>query len=243
MTRAVRSLCRRVLFDLLCGGFAALAFVGCAGIRRDATPSAFAESVTFLRVELDCPIVSNLACGSEAKPFLQRLDKRREIKKSWLDRSGTIMAIEWESAPGPALREAALAAVTLNKRCPLETKVLNATERARVATAFHARNGWYQAAEMDQLTAEEAERIAARLVSRMSLAADLPSSKAQSLRSSIAAILTERLTATGKDPLRRGLRGVTVRILKIAEPLLTEAELEALDHALRGGFAAAPYEP
>ena len=202
-----------------------------------------AESVTFIRVPLDCPITPGLACGSEAKPFLQRLDKRREIARTWLNRSGTIVAIEWESKAPQRTRDATISAMTGNRVQGFEAKVLNARERSRVEESFRTRAEWYQAAEMDQLTAEEARAIAERLVWRMTVLSDLSPEKRSMLRSTIARIVAERLNATGNDAARRGMRGLEIRILKTAEPMLTADEVDALDFALAGGLGPAPYEP
>jgi len=138
--------------------------------------------VQFYRVGLGCEAASGIGCGIRAKPILERLEANEAIAAAWLHRSGTVLAICWtrESADD----EAAIAA----------EKVVDSEERRALLETLGRRELWYRGAEVDELSAEEAAVIAARVVGRLRARAELEPDTAAQLTRSIAEACNRVLT-------------------------------------------------
>jgi hypothetical protein len=55
-----------------------------------------AAQVGFYAVELVCPAAHQIGCGSAAKPILLELERNADVSGAWLNRAGTMMAVEWK---------------------------------------------------------------------------------------------------------------------------------------------------
>ena len=54
------------------------------------------QRISLYQAELVCPAVSQIGCGSAAKPLLLELERDPHIAEAWLNRAGTIVAVVWK---------------------------------------------------------------------------------------------------------------------------------------------------
>ena len=120
------------------------------------------EHLTFYQVNLICGVATDIGCGSRSKPILLDLEKEKNIKEAWLNRSGTVVAVVWQenSAPQPAL----VPAIFRKHRTSVEELSGKAHQNQR--SSFY-NDPWYRGAEVDRLSMEEAGRIASQVVDRL----------------------------------------------------------------------------
>ena len=122
----------------------------------------------------------------------------------------------------------------------LKSHKLTATELTRSAHAkalkqFRSGTGWHRADAMDQLSAEEAGIIAARLLRRVEAKTPLPEAKAATLKSSLSDALKERFFGS-PSRVARTPEQERDDFLDKAASYLNEEELASLRHALASGL-------
>jgi hypothetical protein len=138
----------------------------------------------FYRVGLICEAASELGCGIRAKPVLEKLEAHESISDAWLDASGSLLAIRWKSQP---VEDAGiLASAFTGEQCVSAERITDADECRALLNALALGDGWYQAAQVDRLSEEEAAVIAARVVRRVEAKTVLEADLAHRLMMSIA---------------------------------------------------------
>src|SRR5213593_1097786 len=53
------------------------------------------EQISLFKVPLGCEAAAGLGCGVKAKPILQALARQPAVAQTWLNRSGTSIALLW----------------------------------------------------------------------------------------------------------------------------------------------------
>jgi hypothetical protein len=188
---------------------------------------------------LICPAAPTIGCGSRAKPILQNLEASADIREAWLNRAGTQMAVVWEK-PGSQRSRGRILNSLLQKWDVTATE-LSREEQAQAANEFDSQAGWYRAETLDQLSKEEAAIIAARIIGRIQQKTELSDTKAETLRTAMTNILTERLLGLSEQPARSREEERQAFLRKAAE-YLNEIELAALSEATALGFRPLPGE-
>ena len=178
--------------------------------------------VGFYAVELVCPAAPQIGCGSAAKPILLALEHNDSISAAWLNRAGTMMAVEWRKDASRKQRLKIMASAIEDK--PVEVK---GAARKKALEQFITGNGWYRSAEVDQLSAEEAVIIARRLVRRMNKLISMTEEKTKALEEGIAGVMKEKLTNKEQETRLQ----TEEKILGICRKHLNEEEIAVLKKA------------
>jgi hypothetical protein len=115
---------------------------------------------------------------------------------------------------------------------------LNGEKRDAALNAFAPAAGWYTSSQVDRLSEEEVDIIAARLVHRVRTAVTLSDEDAAHLSNSIGAAIKRCFLGSS------GAWGQSLedRILETGRPLLGEEGMAALKHAFYLGYEALPGE-
>jgi hypothetical protein len=185
-----------------------------------------ADRVSVFKVPLVCPAAPQIGCGSASKPILLDLEKQPGVLEAWLNRAGTIIAVVWK--PDSSAETRGHVAAELKEDRAAE---LGGESRDRAVKDFLSGKGWYHAAEVDRLSEEEADIIAARLVRFIRSKASMPNDKAEPLQRAFADLLRKDLTgkSTGgtklQDVARNYLDSEQLKILK--EAIKDEEEIES----------------
>ena len=56
------------------------------------------KTISFYKVPLVCGADKEIGCGSRIKPLFIETEKVKEVKESWVNRQGTVIAIVWQDA-------------------------------------------------------------------------------------------------------------------------------------------------
>jgi hypothetical protein len=183
--------------------------------------------VSFYEVQLVCPAAPQIGCGSAAKPILRELEQQPGVKKALLNRGGTVMALVWQ--PATSVRQR----VNATARATAYGKALSGAAEARARADFLSRtNDWFRAAEVDRLSEEEAEIIAARLVRRTQTKTALPKESAAALQRLIADAARRRFI----DPASNPQEDIEARVQARAKELLNERQFAAFEEACAAGY-------
>ena len=129
------------------------------------------ELVLFYDVPLVCGAAPDIGCGSRAKPVFIDLERQPNIKEAWLNRSGTVIAV----VGGPSVtdrQQIVDIAEPIFKNHDLEVRFIGETKCLdSLMSDFHGdgppagRAGkWYRGVDVDQLSIEEAGRLAEKAV-------------------------------------------------------------------------------
>jgi len=211
-----------------------LAFLlaGCSHVTPpDDVPISSPHYVTFYEVQLVCPAAPRIGCGSAAKPLLLELESQPGVKEAWLNRSGTIIAIVWEPATSSRQRS--------NASHTASGKELTAAGEKPVRNDFISRtNNWFRGREVDRLSEEEADIIAARLIRRTQARSLLPRETAGALHRLIA----ETARRAFLDPENNPRKELEDRARTRARDLLNEQQFAAFEEAYAGGWRPLPNE-
>lgn len=184
--------------------------------------------MSFFRVALVCEAAPHIGCGPIAAPVLVELEQQPGVREAWLNRKGTVLGVLWAGAsadPGTVIR-------TLGRR-GISSIELENEEQQRVHEAFTRRDGWYRPAQLQELSAEEAQVIAARLAARLQRDIRLPAEAMERL--------VNRLEQACARALAEGSAaavGIEVLRERVAAALL-DAARDILDPGAFGAFQAA----
>jgi hypothetical protein len=130
---------------------------------RDADAAALTQ---FYRVGLICEAASEIGCGIRAKPVLKKLEAHESVGNAWLNATGTILAVRWKRQ---SLEDERILAFAFTGEPPgCAEKLSDPDVRRGLLDALARGEGWYRAADVDQLSEREAAIIAARMVKRLS---------------------------------------------------------------------------
>jgi len=118
------------------------------------------ETITFYEVPLVCGAAPEIACGSRVKPLFIDTEKEEQIKESWSNRPGTVIAIVWNGESDEKLIQ------SLFKKHGIEAKLIFDDKEIEKQTAsLKGKDKWYEGMEVDQLSLEEAGVIAETMTS------------------------------------------------------------------------------
>lgn len=187
-----------------------------------------ASAMSFFRVALACGAAPHIGCGPIATPVLLGLEGEPAVREAWLNRKGTILGVRWAS--GVEDRDNVIRALRRQGIAAIE---LESDEQRLAYEAFTRGDGWYRSKQLQELSAEEAQVIAARLVRRLEqkiqLSADTVERLMSRLEQACARALAEGSTAAAEIEVLRE---------QVASALL-HAGRDVLDSAAFGAFQAA----
>lgn len=148
---------------LILGGLTAVSLCCWAFVSRVANNFEVPEvGITFHEVELVCGAAPDMGCGSRSKPILLDLEKEETIKEAWLNRAGTIVAIVWQEDVEPNIN----AVPTIFKKHGKSFKTLNGETYKEQLASFKT-DRWYKGSDVDELSMEEAGRIANQIIEQL----------------------------------------------------------------------------
>src|SRR5712691_11666100 len=176
-----------------------------------------ADRVSVFKAPLVCPAAPQIGCGSASKPILLDLERQPGVLEAWLNRAGTIISVVWKPDSDAETRRNVTAELKEDHAIELDGK-----SRDNAVKDFLSGKGWYRGADVDRLSEEEADIIAARLVRSLQAKSALTKDKAEGLRHAFSDTLRKDLTgkSTGpnhlEDIAREYLDQEQIKILKQA---------------------------
>lgn len=184
--------------------------------------------MSFFRVGLVCEAAPHIGCGPMAAPVLVELEQQPGVREAWLNRKGTVLVVLWAGAGA----DAGTVIRTLGRQGISGIELEN-EEQQRAHEAFARRDGWYRPAQLQELSAEEAQVIAARLVRRLQQNIRLPAEAVEGLMSRL-----EQACARALAEGAAAAVGIEVLRERVAAALL-DAARDILDPGAFGAFQAA----
>lgn len=182
--------------------------------------------ITFLQVDLVCGAASDIGCGSRSKPILMDLECKSEIAEAWLNRPGTIIAVVWndnldsnETLLKQTLKEHRKSGKVLGQNESIEQKEKFRTDR------------WYRTNEVDELSIEEAGRIAEMVISTIKEQGSLSDTHAPMMQNEIEAYLKNELLSLEDVNLlnkRSYYKSWESGIKNIAKPYMDQSEIDKI---------------
>ena len=192
------------------------------------------DRISVFKVPLVCPAAPQIGCGSASKPILLDLERQPGVLEAWLNRAGTIISVVWKPDSDAETRRNVTAELKEDHATELEGK-----SRDNAVKDFLSGKGWYRGADVDRLSEEEADIIAARLVRWVQAKTALPKDKAEGLQHAFS------------DTLRKDLTGKNVgpnRLEDVAREYLDQEQIKIMKEAIKdevaieNGERAAPNE-
>src|SRR5439155_7198735 len=156
-----------------------------------------ANRISVFKAPLVCPAAPQIGCGSASKPILLDLEKQAGVLEAWLNRAGTRIAVVWKPESDAETRRKVVAELKEDHATELEGK-----SRDESVKDFLSGKGWYHGADVDRLSEEEADIIAARLVRFVKAKTALPNNKAEPLQRAFSDLLRKDLTGKSNGPNR-----------------------------------------
>ena len=182
-----------------------------------------ADRVSVFKAPLVCPAAPQIGCGSASKPILLDLEKQPGVFEAWLNRAGTIIAVLWR--PESDAQTRSKVATDLKEDRATE---LQGDSRGKAVQDFLSGKGWYHGVDVDRLSEEEADIIAARLVRWVQAKSSLAKEKAEGLQRAFAETLRKDLTGEyarlNQKPRRLG---------DIARDYLNEEQIKIFKQAIK----------
>ncbi len=124
------------------------------------------ELRTFYTVSLVCEANTEIGWGSRVKPLFFEAGKLPEIKESWMNRKGTVIAIVWQEDISAEDKERIIR--PLFNRHNIQAKLVTDENQKKILTdSFFSNQApaqkgvdkWYQGTDVDQLSMEEASSL------------------------------------------------------------------------------------
>ena len=193
------------------------------------------KDVSVYRVPWRCPAAQQIGCGSHAKPILLQLERNPSVSEAWLNRQGTAVAVVWKPDAKRKARQSA--EKTLKEE---NASKLSGEAQTKALADFESGKGWYRGDEVDRLSEEEAEVIAARWVRRVQAKTTLTEEKAEGLRGALTEALKQCLT--GEAAMPETAEEKARELGRIARPFLDEKQMQILSEAAGCGMRAMPNE-
>ena len=181
------------------------------------------DRISVFKVPLVCPAAPQIGCGSASKPILLDLERQPGVLEAWLNRAGTIISVVWKPDSDAETRRNVTAELKEDHATELEGK-----SRDNAVKDFLSGKGWYRGADVDRLSEEEADIIAARLVRLVQAKTALPKDKAEELQHAFS------------DTLRKDLTGKSVgpnRLEDVARKYLDQEQIKILKEAIKDEVA------
>jgi hypothetical protein len=188
-----------------------------AGVAGNATLTA--NRISVFKAPLVCPAAPQIGCGGASKPILLELEAEPGVLEAWLNRAGTRIAVVWKPESNAEARRKVVAELKEDHAIELDGK-----SRDEAVTDFLTGKGWYHGADVDRLSEEEADIIAARLVRWVQAKSALTKDKAEGLQHAFS------------DTLRKDLTGKSVgpnRLEDVARDYLDQQQIKILREAIK----------
>ena len=182
-----------------------------------------ADRVSVFKAPLVCPAAPQIGCGSASKPILLDLEQQPGVLEAWLNRAGTIIAVVWKPESDAETRSKVATGLKEDRATELQ-----GDSRDKAVQDFLSGKGWYHGADVDRLSEEEADIIAARLVRWVQAKSSLAKEKAEGLQRAFA------------DTLRKDLTGKSVgpnRLEDVARKYLDQEQIKILKEAIKDEVA------
>lgn len=113
------------------------------------------ETISFYECKLMCGAAPEIGCGSRIKPLFIETEKEKEIKESWINRQGTVIAIVWNGDENEKLMQSLFAKNNIDAKLIFDT-----SEVKNIFPDFRVKEKWLMGREVDKLSFEEAGVIA-----------------------------------------------------------------------------------
>jgi len=215
------------LIAVLAGG---LLYAPLASAAENAA-AAPADRITVFKAPLVCPAAREIGCGSASKPILLDLEQQPGVLEAWLNRAGTRIAVVWKPESDASAQRKIVADLKEDHAIELDGK-----PRDEAVNDFLSGKGWYRGADVDRLSEEEADVIAARLVRRVQAKTALAKDKAEGLQHALADTYSQRLT--NKISREQELS----RFQNIGREYLAKDQVAILQEAIESGVLPLPNE-
>ena len=181
------------------------------------------DRISVFKVPLVCPAAPQIGCGSASKPILLDLERQPGVLEAWLNRAGTIISVVWKPDSDAETRRNVMAQLKEDHATELEGK-----SRDNAVKDFLSGKGWYRGADVDRLSEEEADIIAARLVRLVQAKTALPKDKAEELQHAFSDTLRKDLTGKSTGPNR---------LEDVAREYLDQEQIKILKEAIKDEVA------
>src|SRR5205807_818194 len=181
--------------------------------------SVTAGRVSVFKAPLVCPAAPQIGCGSASKPILLDLERQPGVLEAWLNRAGTIIAVVWRPESGAETRSKVATGLKEDRATELQ-----GDSRDKAVQDFLSGKGWYHGADVDRLSEEEADIIAARLVRWVQAKTVLANDKAEGLQRAFSDTLRKDLTGKSTGPNR---------LEDVARDYLDQAQIKILKDAIK----------
>lgn len=141
-------------------------------------------NISFYKVPLVCGAAPDIGCGSRIKPFFLDTEKENQIKESWTNRQGTILAIVWNETSDIDKRESIIQ--TLFKKNNIDAELISDdAEITKLTASLKGKDKWYKGMDVDQLSLEEAGVIADEMVTFGKVKSLINAQQADSIKTEI----------------------------------------------------------
>src|SRR2546427_4662804 len=181
------------------------------------------DRISVFKVPLVCPAAPQIGCGSAAKPILLDLERQPGVLEAWLNRAGTIISVVWKPESDAETRRNVAAELKEDHATELEGE-----SRDNAVKNFLSGKGWYRGADVDRLSEEEADIIAARLVRWVQAKTVLTKDKAEGLQHAFSDTLRKDLTGKSTGPNR---------LEDVARQYLDQEQIKILKDAIKDEVA------
>lgn len=183
------------------------------------------QSMSFFHVPLVCEAASHIGCGTRARPVLAELEREAGVREAWLSRDGTALGIVWDGeARDPERVQSIL------RRHGVAGLELRGAEHQRSYESF-ASGGWCRSMQVQDLSAEEARLIVARLIRRLGQDVPLPAGAAERLEDACARVLA--VASASCASTRR--EQIAAALLEVARDVLDQRSFQAFAAAVSLG--------
>jgi hypothetical protein len=181
------------------------------------------DRISVFKAPLVCPAAPQIGCGSASKPILLDLERQPGVLEAWLNRAGTRIAVVWKPESNAETRRKVVAELKEDHAIELDGK-----PRDEAVQDFLSGKGWYHGADVDRLSEEEADIIAARLVRWVQAKSALTKEKAEGLQHAFSNTLRKDLTGKSTGPNR---------LEDVARDYLDQEQIKILKDAIKDEVA------
>jgi len=178
-----------------------------------------ADRISVFKAPLVCPAAPQIGCGGASKPILLDLERQPGVLEARLNRAGTRIAVVWKPESNAEARRKVVAELKEDHATELDGK-----PRDQAVTDFLTGKGWYHGADVDRLSEEEADIIAARLVRWVEAKSALTKDKAEGLQHAFSDTLRKDLTGKSTAPNR---------LENVARNYLDQQQIKILREAIK----------
>lgn len=149
--------------------------------------------ITFYEVPLVCGAAPEIGCGSRLKPLFLDTEKLSQIKESWSNRQGTVIAIVWND-PVPGDKEKGQLLEPVFEKHFVDADFISDNSTTGELLASFQKDKWYKGMDVDLLSVEEAGVIARSLTTAVSEAGIISNAEAATIKKDIEDYFKTELT-------------------------------------------------